>query len=120
MSTISATLATYGAAWNETDRGKRLAMLAEVWSAESRYLDPRVEVTGPEALSDYIDAVHSAMPGARLVLEGEVDAHHGHLRFHWALLGEDGQRLLPGVDFAILAPDGRLARIVGFFDTPGR
>lgn len=117
MSTAAETARTYGAAWNEMDRAKRLAMLAEVWSAESRYLDPNVEVTGPEALSDYIDQVHDAIPGARLVLEGEIEEHHGHLRFHWAIIGANDQRLMSGVDFAVLAADSRLARIVGFINS---
>lgn len=118
MASSEDTVRTYGAAWNEPDREKRLALLAKVWSAESRYIDPRVEVTGPDALSGYIDAVHEAMPGARLDLEGEIEEHHGHLRFRWVLVGADGKRLLPGIDFAILAPDGKLARVVGFYDSP--
>ncbi len=115
MESARETVETYGAAWNELDEEKRLALLAKVWSATSRYLDPRVEVTGAQALSGYIAAVHGALPGAHLVLEGDLAEHHGHLQFHWALVGADGRRLLAGVDFAVLAEDGRLAKVVGFF-----
>ncbi len=116
MTQVQETIATYGAAWNETDHEARLALLAKVWSAESRYVDPRVSVTGPEELSDYISAVQSAMPGARLVLTGEAEEHHAFVRFHWALVDAAGTTLLPGVDFVTLAEDGRLTQVVGFFD----
>ncbi len=114
MASVQETVTTYGAAWNEPDSEKRLALLAQVWSAESRYIDPRVDVTGPEALSGYIGAVQDAM----LVLKGELEEHHGHLRFNWALVDEAGAECLPGVDFVTLAEDGRLAKNVGLFDRP--
>jgi hypothetical protein len=47
--------------------------------------------------------------------------HHEHLRFAWRLVAPDGTIAVAGIDVADVAPDGRLARVVGFFgDLPAR
>ena len=54
------------------------------------------------------------MRGARTELRGNVDEHHGLLRFAWSIAGPDGP-VMEGMEFGELAEDGRLRRIVGFF-----
>jgi hypothetical protein len=44
-----------------------------------------------------------------------VDLHHDVLRFAWRMVLADGRALPDGIDFGELGPDGKLARIVGFF-----
>ena len=46
----------------------------------------------------------------------DIDAHNGAVRFTWSLGPEAGPSVVEGVDFGTLAPDGRLATIVGFID----
>jgi hypothetical protein len=44
-----------------------------------------------------------------------VDAHHDVVRFSWAL-GPEEALALSGVDFGVIADDGRFRSITGFFD----
>jgi hypothetical protein len=44
-----------------------------------------------------------------------VDTHHGEVRFGWELGVPGGDVTVAGVDVGILAADGRLLRITGFF-----
>jgi hypothetical protein len=59
--------------------------------------------------------MHEHYDGHRFERASGVDMHHEHLRFAWRLVGPDGGVAVSGIDVADLAPDGRLARVVGFF-----
>jgi hypothetical protein len=53
------------------------------------------------------------------VLASAPDAHHDQLRFTWQLEPVTGGEVVAiGHDYATLAADGRLGRVVGFFETP--
>lgn len=112
---IQQTVATYAAAWDEPDRRRRRAMLEASMTADATYVDPTVEIRGIAALVDHIDAVSARYPGSRLELISAVDVHHGIGRFGWRKVLADGTELPDSIDVVEIAPDGRLARIIGFF-----
>ncbi len=57
------------------------------------------------------------MPDHRFRLTGAVDSHHDRLRFAWELVGPSSfGPIFAGVDFGVVAPDGRLRAITGFLD----
>ena len=58
---------------------------------------------------------HEQFPGQRFVRTSGIDAHHGIVRFEWELADEDGAVSVAGLDVGIVADDGRLSRIAGFF-----
>ena len=108
-------IAIYCAAWNETDAGKRDALLAQVWADDATYTDPTVHLVGRRALVAHIDAVFARYPGSTIEMTSAVDAHHTVARFAWKKVLADGTALPEGIDFAEVGPDGKLIRIVGFF-----
>lgn len=112
------TVRTYASAWNEPDEAKRMALLAASWAETGIYVDPTVELSGRQALSDHIGAMQAKRPGARIELTSGTEEHHGLLRFHWRLIQADGTQGAESVDFGELDRDGRLNRIVGFFGPP--
>lgn len=91
--TPDAVVEAYVATWNETDPAGIDAMLA---------------------------GVQAKFPGFVLKRTSKVDTHGGpaglYLRFTWSLGPADGPSVVEGVDFCTLAPDGRLASVVGFID----
>jgi hypothetical protein len=109
---------TYGAAWNETNEGKRRALLEQAWADDGVYTDPQSHVEGRDALVALITGFQQTMPGARIVPTSAADEHHGQIRFTWRMDGADGKAVMEGIDFGELAPDGRIKRIVGFFGPP--
>ena len=121
MSSVTATVDTYLAMWNETDPKRRAEQIERVWTGDCRYVDPQLEAEGHAALSDMVATVQARFPGHRFRRISGIDTHHNVLRFAWELAAPDGAVVVAGIDIGGLAPDGRLARITGFFgELPGR
>ena len=116
----AATADAYVATWNETDSARRLAAIAKVWSAAGSYRDPLMAGDGPAGIDAMIAGVQGRFPGMVLKRTSKVDAHNGagegYVRFSWSLGPAAGPAIVEGVDFGTLAPDGKLAAIVGFID----
>ena len=109
----------YFAMWNEADPERRRAVIQQTWAPDASYLDPMFAADGPEALDALVAGVHQQFPGHRFRLRGAVDAHHDRARWGWELAGPNGgPPVAVGVDFAVLAPDGRLRQVTGFFEPP--
>jgi hypothetical protein len=111
----SGIIASYAAAWDAHDEGKRRALLERSWARDGACCDPTALVEGREAPIAHIGGFHERMPGARIAPTTGVDAHGGHLRFGWRMLGPQATVALEGMDFGELGDDGRPKRIVGFF-----
>jgi hypothetical protein len=111
----SETVAAYGAAWAETDEGKRRELLERAWAEDGTYLDPSGHAEGREGLATHIAGFQQTFAGHRIDFTSGVDEHDGYLRFAWTMTGPDGNSVMEGVDFGRLDEDGRLASIVGFF-----
>jgi hypothetical protein len=105
----------YLAAWNEVNASERRKLLEKCWTETGTYIDPNVELSGRDALSRHIANVQAGRPGATLEFMSGIDVHHNVLRFEWRLIRADGTPGATSIDFGELGPDGRLARIVGFF-----
>lgn len=87
---------------------------------------------GHAGIDAMLAGVQAKFPGFVLKRTSTVDAHGGsadgpsggpsgssvllYLRFTWSLGPADGPPVVEGVDFCTLAPDGRLASVVGFID----
>jgi hypothetical protein len=105
----------YMAAWNEADPVARQSLLEACWADGGVYVDPNVELTGRDALLQYIAKVRAGRPGAQLEFMSLIDVHHNVLRFLWRLVRADGTRGDTSIDFGEIGPDGRLIKMVGFF-----
>jgi hypothetical protein len=109
----------YFAMWNETDPARRRATIERAWAPEASYVDPMFEAQGADGLDTLVAGVHQQYPGHRFRLTEAVDAHHDRVRWGWEFAPPDGGApVAAGVDFAVLAPDGRLREVTGFFARP--
>lgn len=107
---------TYVATWNETDPARRRAGIAAAWAEAGTYRDPVMASDGHAGVDAMLAGVQARFPGFVLKRTSRVDAHNGALRFNWSLGPASGPSVVEGVDFCTLAPDGRLASVVGFID----
>jgi hypothetical protein len=80
-----------------------------------RYVDPRQDAEGHAAIGEMVAEVQAKFPGHRFRRISAIDSHHDQLRFAWDLAASDGSVLVAGIDVGLLAPDGRLLCITGFF-----
>lgn len=121
MSIVQVTTAVqeYLSAWGETNQEARRTILANCFSEDGSYKDPLVQANSRRSLDHLIAHTHNLFPGAKLVLNGEVQHHEHGTLFHWDMVGEGGALMLQGVDFAEIAGDGKVHRVVGFFPTAG-
>ena len=115
MSDVTSTVDTYLEMWNETDLARRAQHIARAWTEHGRYVDPQLQAEGHPALGEMVSAVQAKFPGHRFRRTSGVDVHHDHLRFAWELAAPNGIILVAGLDVGIVAPDGRLEQITGFF-----
>jgi hypothetical protein len=114
--TIETTVERYFAAWNETAAAARHEAIGAAWAEDASYRDPLFAADGHTALDQMIAAVHDRFPGYRFHLTTPIDAHHDRAHWGWELAGPDGDApVATGIDVAIVAPDGRLRDVVGFF-----
>jgi hypothetical protein len=109
----------YIATWNETDPGRRRALIERTWTADGSYLDSLMGGEGHDGIDAMIAALQTQFPGYRFRRIGELDAHHDRVRFAWELGPEEGSAVAGGVDFGVVSA-GRLQSITGFLDfAPG-
>jgi hypothetical protein len=115
MTDLSETVDTYLAGWNETDPGRRTAIIEHVWATNGRLIDPPLAASGRNEISEMAGTLQTQFPGHRFVRVSAIDQHHNHFRFNWDLVAADGSVTLSGLDVGELADDGTISRITGFF-----
>ena len=106
----------YLAIWNERDADKRRALIAQTWTEDATYVDPVMRGQGHAGIDAMIAGAQAQFPGFRFSALGAADAHNDRLRFRWSAGPEGGATIIDGADYAMLAPDGRLASVCGFLD----
>jgi hypothetical protein len=116
MSDTTQLIERYIETWNETDAGRRRALIDEIWAADGGYVDPLAVAEGRDAIDATIAGAQEMFPGLTFRLAGGVDAHHHLARFTWELAAGDGEAVVVGFDVAVVAPDGRLRNVHGFLD----
>jgi uncharacterized protein YndB with AHSA1/START domain len=105
------------AAWSEPDSARREAMLADLVTDDVRFRDRYSLIEGIEDLKPHLAAVHVFMPGSRLRRSGAVRHCQGTVLADWILNGADGAERGGGTNVFTLAPDGRVAEVVGFWSS---
>ena len=109
----------YFAMWNETDQARRREVIEATWTSDASYVDPMFDAEGQDALDAMVAGVNEQFLGHRFRPTGTVDVHNDRVRWGWELAGPgDGSTVFSGVDFAVLAADGRLREVTGFFEQP--
>ena len=109
-------LTAYGAAWLETEPGRRMALLEIAWAPDAVYSDPVDHVTGREALAAHVAATQEMLPGGRVEVTSEPVRHHDSAFFRWTMVDASGSPALTGWDVVQLDDEGRISRLTGFFD----
>lgn len=112
---VTETVDAYLASLGEPDAGKRAALIAASWTPGGRYVDPARDVSGAAEMEATIAGVHAQSPGATFRRTTAIDAHHEYVRFGWDMVAADGSIAVSGIDIGVVAEDGKLRTITGFF-----
>ena len=121
MSDLESTIDTYLEAYGETDEARRAELIAKVWAADGRLIDPPLDAQGHDGIAGMAAAVVGQFPGHSFRRASGIDAHHGFARYGWELVAPNGTVTLAGTDVAEVSENGKLTRVTGFFgDLPAR
>lgn len=102
------------AAWNEQDPSKVREHLDQALAPDVHFVDPSADIVGIDEFEANVHRVHEQIPGAVYSRTSDVDGHHDHHRYHWAI-HLDGELVLAGFDVAVTDADARVTKVIGFF-----
>ena len=105
----------YFASWSEPDPETRARGLAEIAVEDIAFRDAFSCTSGLHDLTEHLAAAQAHMPGVRLKRVGDVRQCQGTAMAEWVAEGPAGKTAGSGINVFDLAPDGRLARVVGFW-----
>ncbi len=105
----------YLAAFNESDPERRRELLNDLYTSDSTYTDPHVDLRGPEQIDGFIAQTQERFPGVKFSLGGPVDSHHNQARFQWHAGPEEAPDAYVGFD-VIVTDEGRIRNVFGFMD----
>jgi hypothetical protein len=121
----------YLALWNEPDADRRRRMIAELWTEDARHIlqPPReiraiaarpglaltaiLEARGHEQIEARAASAYQHWVGSQgLSFRGRDDAERlgDVVKFHWEAVANDDELFAVGLNFLVLAADGRIER----------
>jgi hypothetical protein len=121
----------YIALWNESDADRRRRTIAELWTEDARHilqppqeiraiaaqpglgLTAILEARGYEEIEARAASAHEHWVGSEgLSFRGRDDAERlgDVVTFHWEAVTKDGEVFAVGLNFIVLAADGRIER----------
>ena len=119
MSDVTGTVDAYLEALTETDAARRTELIEQAWTEDGRFVDPLFDVQGHAALDELAQGVIAQYPGHTFRRTSGVDSHHNLVRYTFEFTSPDGTVVITGTDVGVLADDGRLQGMAGFFgDVP--
>jgi uncharacterized protein YndB with AHSA1/START domain len=103
-------------AWAEADTDRRQQMLARVATPDVLFRDRFGCTDGVADLMPHIAAAQHFMPGMRMARQGDVRHCQGTVIAEWAARTSDGQDRGRGTNVFVLAADGRIEAVTGFWN----
>ena len=112
---LTAAVDAFLAAWSERDATRRRTALAAIATDGITFGDAFSCTAGLDDLVAHLTAAQTHMPGMVLERSGEVRHCQGTAVADWVAKGPDGAPRGRGTNVFDLAPDGRIARVVGLW-----
>ena len=110
-------LQVYLEAFAEAQPAHRVELLARCMSPNAEIWGPKRVFAGYEQISEKIAGFHANWPGCRLVLTSGPNCFLNVARFGKAIVGPDGDALASGHSMMELAEDGRISRVIPFWES---
>lgn len=112
---VTEVIGAYQRSWSAAGE-ERDQLLALSLTEDAELVQPNGRSLGRDAVGRRIAGLSDRWPGAVVEITSGIDEHHGFVRYSWTLRNGDAA-VLTGFDAGELAADGRLRRVVQFFDS---
>jgi len=109
-------LKPYYEAFAEQDEGRRMKLLSEAMTPDAEIWGPQRVFAGYEQISQKIAGFHQNWPGCRLVLATGLNIFLNSARLGGDIVGSDGVVRAQGEALIELAQDGRIQRVIPFWE----
>jgi ribulose bisphosphate carboxylase small subunit len=114
MAEIAPPFAALMRAWNERDLSQIRGHLEHGVAPDVEFVDPNYAIRGIDAFADMVRDFRVRMPNAEVIRTSGIDQHHDRARYSWVVVVDPNHSVI-GFDAVALAPDGKVARVDGFF-----
>ena len=111
---VGAAIDDWFAAWAETDGDARRALLTRCTTDDVSMRDAFSCLVGRDELHGHIHNSQVHMPGMTMKRDGGPRHCQGTALVGWRVDGPDGEPMMQGTNYVQLAPDGRIAAMIGF------
>ena len=106
----------YLEAFRERDPKRRLRLLRRAMTPDAEIWGPKRVFAGYDQISEKIDGFHRNWPACRLVLDTGFNIFLNSARNGCAIIGPDGTVRARGEAVVELASDGRIKRVLPYWD----
>jgi uncharacterized protein YndB with AHSA1/START domain len=103
------------ATWSEPDAARRRQALAALATQDLEFGDAFSATRGRDDLVEHIGGAQVFMPGMTMRREGAPRLCQGTALVDWSAVGPDGSVRGRGTNVFEFTPDGRIARVLGFW-----
>lgn len=110
-------LRPYFEAFAEADHSRRMELLAEAMSPEAQIWGPKRVFAGYREISEKITGFRENWPECRLVLATGLNTFLNAARFGSSIVDRRGAVMASGHAVVELAADGRIYRVIPFWET---
>lgn len=107
----------YVASWKATGAEAKLALFEGCLDRNCEYIDPLSKARGWQELAASMVDFHAQIPGAHFVTTYFL-AHNDKSIARWQMRDGSGAAIGEGISYGTYTPQGKLASMIGFFDTP--
>ena len=112
MSNLNAFVEKYISIWNQPDQATRRQHIRELWVEDAHHLAKTLEAEGYDGIDSRVATAYEKWvkeKGCVFRLRDGVDGHHGTIKLRWEMLPAGGGDVISvGLDFLVLAEDGRI------------
>lgn len=109
-------LKPYYEAFAEPEESKRLVLLRTAMTPNAEIWGPKRIFAGYDQVSEKISGFHKNWPGCRLVLDTGLNMFLNSARIGGVIVGSNGEVRARGEALVELAPDGRIERVIPFWE----
>lgn len=108
---------TYVRSWKVATVKEKRALLEASLSPEFVYQDPLARAEGWDQLVTYMLGFHEQVPGGHFVTQ-QFMSNGDRSVARWEMKGADGAVLGDGIGYAEYGADGKVLKLMNFFETP--